>query len=67
VVVPNLYTWIGDTRGRRSRMPVSATSDAVFNSPLTSTVPSLNTAPLTNISVFRLPAIHTFRGKGHEA
>jgi hypothetical protein len=55
VVVPNLYTWIGDTRGRRSRMPVSVTSDSVFNSALTSTVPSLNTAPLTHLcSVFQL-------------
>ena len=51
VVVTNLYTWIGDQRGRRSRMPVSVTSDVIFNIALTSTVPSLNTAPLTNICV----------------
>jgi hypothetical protein len=64
--VPNLYTLIGDTRGRRSRMQFSVTSDAVFNSALTITVPSLNTAPLTDMFVFRLAAIHIFRRKGHE-
>ena len=63
-MVTNLYTWIGDTRGRRSRMPLFVTSDAVFNSAFTSKVPSLNTAPLT--CVFRHPVIHIFRGKSHE-
>jgi len=52
VVVTNLYTWIGDKRGRRSRMPLFVTSDGVFNS--ASTVPSLITAPLTMCSVFQL-------------
>jgi len=51
VVVTNLYIWIGDTRGRRSRMSLFVTSGAVFNSAITSTVPSLNTVPLTNMCV----------------